>query len=152
MTYEIRPPTAEDIQHVADHMRQADVLEVAASHGHTPLQALVTSIHESDHAFCSVLDGVPLCIYGFVYDEDSDRAGVWLLGTDDLAKHRRLFLKESRRIVDSWGQHFGTMFNFVDPQHTAALRWLKWLGFERLPAERRGVAGAPAVLLSRTRV
>lgn len=35
MTLTYRSPTASDILHVAENMRQEDILEVAASHGHT---------------------------------------------------------------------------------------------------------------------
>lgn len=149
MTLQYRPPTPEDIAYVAANMRDADVLEVAASHGHTPLQALTTSIHESDMAFCAVVDGTPICIFGFACDEDEERAAVWLLGTDDILKHRRLFLRESRRIVGEWAKCFGQMFNWVDRENAVALRWLSWLGFEHVLVKSHGVANQPFVFVSR---
>lgn len=56
MTLTYRSPTASDILHVAENMRQEDILEVAASHGHTPLQALAFAVTASDRSFAAMQD------------------------------------------------------------------------------------------------
>lgn len=81
MTLTYRSPTASDILHVAENMRQEDILEVAASHGHTPLQALAFAVTASDRSFAAMHDGSPVCIFGFSQHAEGI-ASVWLLGTD----------------------------------------------------------------------
>lgn len=54
----------------------------------------------------------------------------WLLGSDLVSRHRRAFLAESRRLVAHWLTWFDSLRNVVDARHGAAIRWLRWLGFE----------------------
>lgn len=150
MTLTYRRPTSDDIAFVADHMRQDDVLEVAASHGHTPLQALVYAITESDRCYAAVHDGIVLCIFGYARFDGA--AGVWLLGTDYLVspKSRRVFLRETLRITDRWAGKFTFLFNFVDAQAATTLRWLRWLGFREVCTfDEFGAAKVPFVLVEK---
>ncbi len=150
MTLTYRRPTADDIAFVADHMRQDDVLEVAASHGHSPMNALVYAVTASDRCYTAVHDGIPLCIFGYARYENA--AGVWLLGTDHLVspKSRRVFLRESRRITDRWVGKFNLIFNFVDAKAATTRRWLRWLGFTEVHTfDNFGTAQVPFVLVEK---
>jgi len=152
MTLTYRSPTASDILHVADNMRQEDILEVAASHGHTPLQALAYAVTASDRSFAAVHDGETVCIFGFTQHAEGI-ASVWLLGTDALVAptFRRVFLREARRITGEWARTFGCIFNFVDVNAEHTRRWLAWLGFtERGVVPKYGVAAAPFVRVIKT--
>lgn len=124
-----RSPTQEDIEHVAANMRDVDVLEVAASGGRTPLLALVDSVNESTVSLTAVFDGVPVALFGFVYDEISDKAAVWMLCTHDVYKHRSTFLRESVRILNGWLPLAEELYNFVAVDNDITRRWLKLAGF-----------------------
>ena len=54
---------------------------------------------------------------------------IWLLATDGLLPHSRLFLEESREWVESRARRF-VLWNYVDARNAAHIRWLKWLGAE----------------------
>lgn len=57
----------------------------------------------------------------------------WLLGSDLVRVHRRVFMVESRRLVAHWLTLFDALRNVVDARYAAAIRWLRWLGFEISP-------------------
>ena len=102
MTLTYRSPTASDILHVAENMRQEDILEVAASHGHTPLQALAFAVTASDRSFAAMHDGSPVCIFGFSQHAEGI-ASVWLLGTDALTSYREV-LRAQLAEADAWAE------------------------------------------------
>jgi len=145
---EYRNPTTDDILTVARNMRAADVHEVAAAGGRTPLQALVDSVQESDASFVACLDGEPVCIFG-CSQESETRGVVWLLGTDAMVKNLRLFAPESRRLLDEWADCFGTIYNYVDASNMVALRWLTRMGFKPLLQLPYGPAKLPFFLMER---
>ena len=152
MSLTYRSPTASDILHVAENMPQEDILEVAASHGHTPLQALAYAVTASHRSFAAVWMGVPVCIFGFA-EHAEGIASVWLLGTDALVAPpvRRVFLREARRITDEWAAAFGTIFNYVDVNAATSRRWLGWLGFRESGVEPAyGFAKTPFVQVIKT--
>lgn len=123
-----REPTADDITSIAERMRVADVMEVAASHGHTPLQALEHCIADATNAFTAVIDGVPEGIFGVTH-RGGMSAEVWMLGTDGLVKDPELFRAQTSAILDSWASIFPVMHNFVDDENEVSKRWLKSVGF-----------------------
>ncbi|WP_295842529.1 hypothetical protein [uncultured Xanthomonas sp.] len=152
MSLTYRSPTASDILHVAANMRQEDILEVAASHGHTPLQALAYATTASHRSFAAVWMGVPVCIFGFT-EHAEGITSVWLLGTDDLVSPavRRVFLREARRITSEWADTFGCIFNYVDVHAEHTRKWLAWLGFIEHGIEPEyGFAAAPFVRVIKT--
>lgn len=130
MTIKYRSPTEGDILSVARRMRAADVNEVFASCGVSPIVAITESILNSDICFTALFDGEPEVIFGLVQHPTHDAAVVWLLGTDAVRKNAREFLEESRSIVDGWASIYPVLFNAVDARNTVSRRWLKWLGFE----------------------
>lgn len=148
MTPVYRSPTREDIEHVAANMRDSDVLEVAASGGRTPLLSLVDSINESTISMTAVFDGVPVAIFGFVYDEVSDKAGVWMLCTNDVHKHRQAFFKESVRILAGWLPLATELYNFVAMDNRMTRRWLKEVGFVESEPMPYGPMGHPFARVS----
>lgn len=150
MTTTFRPATSEDITFVAEHMRQEDVLEVGASAGCGPLQALAMSVIESDRAYTAIINGVPACIFGFCQMDDA--TCVWLLGTDYLVHEGlREFLVNSRAILDRWASTFGLLYNAVDVNNAKSRRWLRWCGFkEQRVIPEYGEARLPFIMMTRT--
>lgn len=141
-TVTYRPPTEDDIVSVADRMRVADVMEVAAASGHTPLQALLAAVSTSTFSFTAVIDGNPEGIFGVV-SRGGLGAEVWMLGTDDLVKDPALFLSETSRILDGWAEEFAVLHNFVDDENHVAKAWLERAGFTLSAPRPYGVGQLP---------
>ncbi|CUA90935.1 hypothetical protein Ga0061061_1171, partial [Chelatococcus sambhunathii] len=53
----------------------------------------------------------------------------WMLGTDDLARHSRWFLRNCGGMLDEMHGHFPTFYNFADERNEVHIRWLRWAGF-----------------------
>lgn len=132
MTGYTRPSTAQDVQLVADTMRQEDVAEVLAQSGFTPLQALMHCILHSKpcHSMIS-RHGHVMGMWGVVpVNEMSGR--IWMLGTQGMVddrQDRRQFLREARRILPQLHARYPVLFNHVDARNQIHIRWLRWMGF-----------------------
>ena len=66
----------------------------------------------------------------------------WLLGSQEQRKHVKTLLRASRAWMEEQKQIYPRLSNFVDADYPEAIRWLKWLGFDILPAEPIGNRGA----------
>lgn len=129
--YSVRPATLEDVAYVAEHMREDDRNEVLASSQRSPKEALEFSFQASRDPMAGCVDGVPACIFGVAeLSLVSDKASPWLLGTDELPKHARAFLRMSRAYVSNLKKQYAFLYNYVDVRNTNAVRWLGWLGFK----------------------
>lgn len=129
--YTIRPATEADVAYVAANMREADRAEVAASSRRSPEEALMFSFQASRDPLAGCVDDVPICVFGVAeLSIVSDRASPWMLGTDELPKHARAFLRMSRAYVSNLKKQYAFLYNYVDVRNTYAVRWLVWLGFK----------------------
>jgi len=124
-----RPSTANDAEILAPKLRKQDVVEVWASHGLSPLEALVTSYNNSSESHTIIAsDGEVIGMFGVV---DEGVVGIpWLLASDQLPQVAREFLPESRKWVERINQDYLVLTNYVDVRNTVARRWLRWLGFK----------------------
>lgn len=128
---EFRAVAPMPISYVADHMREADVVEVMASGGFTPYEALDISIAKSQFAAVAWVDDEPCAVYGLIVQDALSGVGVpWMLATENALKHRREFLKQSPGIITQMLNICPTLYNYVHAENTTSIRWLKWLGFE----------------------
>lgn len=129
--YSIRPATRADVGYLAGNLREADVNEIKASSGRAPFEAVVLSFLASRDPMVGCVDDVPVCIFGVAEASTiSDKASPWMLGTDDLPKHARAFLRMSRAYVQNLKRQYALLWNYVDARNTYAIRWLGWLGFK----------------------
>jgi hypothetical protein len=129
MMIQIVPATEAHARAMAPHLRAADADEVLAL-GFAPDDALVESVRASFEAWTALVDGRPMCMWGLTAPMIMDVVGVpWLLTTPEIERHRRAFLVGSRRMVAEMLAVFPRLENWVDPRHTKAVRWLRWLGF-----------------------
>lgn len=125
---EIVPATMAHIAHVAEHMRQADIDELAAC-GKTPQAVLSLGLIASEECYAGLIYGEPVCIFG-VRLENWKWSTPWLLGTDAIEKNRRIFMRESRLWFTEFAAKYGNLRNWVDVRNEKSIAWLKWLGFE----------------------
>lgn len=125
ITLTTRKASLKDIKYIASRLREADLAEVAASTGETATTALTHGYEIS--TICNTVvtsTGVPVAIYGVL-----DTGGVWMLGTDDMKKYARSFLKQCTGIIDDLNKQFPLLYSYVDARNTLHIRWLKWVGF-----------------------
>ncbi len=126
------PVTQAHVVDLAWRMRPADIAEVRASAGFSPLEAVEKSVACSSHCGALVVDGELLAIFG---------AGP-TNGTD-VEKHHRAFLQATRGIIAELLKDFAHLRNAIDARNTRALRWARWAGFTIEAAVPYGVEGVP---------
>lgn len=143
--YQIIKATEYHAAAVAATMRKADVDEVWAASRSTPYAALRKSMEFSHGEACTGLaDNIPICMFGMGRYTLLSQIGVpWLLGTDAIAKHGMHFLRTSKRYIEIQRKRYSLLLNYVDARHIIAIRWVRFLGFELLPAKPIGVDRMP---------
>lgn len=122
--------TEEDARELAPLLRVEDRQEVQAL-GVAPLEGLLQSLAGALEAWTYRVDGQIVCMAGITPRSLIGRTGVpWLLGSELVGQHRRIFMAETRRMVDHWLTLFDVLSNVVDVRYEGAIRWLRWLGFD----------------------
>lgn len=140
----IVPATWEHVGVVAAAMRAADVAEVWASSRSTPYEALKHGMDTSSLVWTGTIDDEPICIFGVAPLSLLGGIGVpWLLGTDAVERHQRIFLRHCRPVVADMLSVYNHLVNFVDERNTVSQRWLRWLGFALDEPEPFGPDGLP---------
>ena len=130
MIYSLAIATPEDLEFIAANMDPADVAEVWAMGRKTPLEALKASAAVSREALVGLADDTPICAFGIGQRTLMDNVGIpWLLGTPEIRKHPKIFLRASKNWVRQAARRYTRLENYVDARHTRAVKWLKWLGF-----------------------
>jgi hypothetical protein len=135
-----RPAVEDDVPFIADRMREADRLEVAAM-GLTPRGALRWSMELSDYVWTGLIDGTPSMMFGCGKSLTASTAQVWALGTDECTKAPREMLVYGRKFLKMMLDIYPEMYNFCDARYAAAHRWLRKLGFTVGEPEPYGLKG-----------
>lgn len=127
----VRDSLKEDINPIASNIRQSDKNEIWKSHRHSPQDALNVAFSESILCFTVTKDGIPIAMFGCVPNMLlSDKASVWLLGTDKLTEIQTKFIRLSKKFIGVMLEHYSYLYNFVDVDNYDSRRWLKWCGFK----------------------
>ena len=131
---EILPATAKDVDYLAIHMRRSDKREIDAFSGNRARFALEAGI-ASGEAYTAHYNGVPVLMFGVTSNDNIDNSGVpWMLVTNKMDIPPRIILMASKNIVANMQHMYYYLENYVDVRNVAAIKWLKWLGFEFAPA------------------
>src|SRR5262245_29945288 len=80
----IRTALREDLSKIAENLRHEDAMEVMASHGHSPMQALTYSFESAEKAFSYLYKGKPVMLFGVSSTENKDFGSVWCLAAEEL--------------------------------------------------------------------
>lgn len=121
-------PIPDDLSWV--RLRPADEAECAVA-GLTGADAVRMSAEGALEAHMVSIDGEPVAFWG--YASRSILAPVaygWLLTLPAIDAHGRLLARVSIRVVDYILQKYSTLVVQTHWQHSTAVRWLEWLGFE----------------------
>lgn len=126
----VRPCQPGDVEHVAAHMREADVDEVWASSASRPLEAVARSVENSEKVWTLVYGDEPVAIFGVVRKSYLSNVGVpWLLGTSKIVDHVPAFLRLSKVYIPIMADGYARLENYVDFRNKLSIRWLQWMGF-----------------------
>ena len=116
-----------DAELLAPRLRAADRQEIAAASGEHPLTALHHGFSLSEPAF--TIEG-PDGLAGMFGVVPSGQIGVpWLLGSDDIRKHRREFLERAPLWFKAVSCTYAHLANWIDERNELHIRWIRWLGF-----------------------
>ena len=120
------------LNYLQNNMRDADVRECMI-HGATPFRALMAGIREpNSESFTVMIDGQPSFIFGCNPIMDNMIGKIWALGTYDIYKVQRKFLKWCVPVVDYFQNKYYQLENVVPADHKHTIDWLEFLGFELL--------------------
>jgi len=135
----IVPATMEHAQRLV--LREQDAAELAAL-GINQEDGLRAALARAVWAETYLIGGEPAAIVGLGRSALLGGHGVpWLLTGPAVERHKKLFLRESRRQVARMLAEVRPLVNWVHADYRRAVRWLEWLGFELDPP--RTLNGAP---------
>ena len=131
MNWRIIPAIPAHIPPIAANLREADQLEIWASHRRTPHEALHVSLAHAELAWTALVNEIPSIMWGVgrVGTLLAPTGSPWLLATPDIHLVERPFLRLNRVYIARMLELFPRLENHVHAANTASLRWLRWCGF-----------------------
>lgn len=123
----------DDVPLLAPKLRAEDVEEIAKFSGLDAEAALSASLANSKIAL-ALRDkaGAPVTLLGIGWAA-FPRAGLaWMLSSREIEKVGLVFLEIGRNSLGNLMQGHDVISNYVHEKNTVSLRWLRWLGFEKL--------------------
>jgi hypothetical protein len=118
------------IEHVAEHMRAADVKECRVLGDLSPRDALERSVTAPGDCWTAMFDGEPSAIFGVSTDTimGGGIGTAWLLGSTRLERDWRAFARASRPVLAEIMMRYPVVSNVMLAENILCVRWLKWLG------------------------
>lgn len=129
MSVLVRGSVEEDIKEVASKLRHEDSIEVVAQGYSSPELGIEESYARSTVRFTLEKDGKAIAMFGLIPTTIlGDKAGVWLLGTEDVSTVKKSFCRYSRKVIKYFISQYPILFAQVDGRYEKTHRWLAWLG------------------------
>jgi hypothetical protein len=129
----IRDATQADVDHVATHLRAADVVELRAAGHADPAERVRQGWKAADWTKAVLVDGVPAILYGVAPTTIKGCGSPWMLATNGIYAIKQEFILGSVVEVDRMRQAYRVLINMIHHKNAVSLRWLKWLGFKINP-------------------
>jgi len=127
----VRDATMRDAFAMAPHMRESDKQEIWVSNHISPENALIAGVINSVVCMTIEKDEKPIVMFGVVPQTLlGNVASIWMLGTDDIHKVQRTFLRHSPEFIDYMLGFYPYLFNYIDIRNKESLLWLKYCGAE----------------------
>lgn len=123
-------------------MRTADVEEMRAA-GFTPKDGLLYARKASSIAMAVLFRGKVAAMVGAIPSPEEGVADMWMVSSHEVTKRKRLFLKASLMTLPVFLNFYAELRATVDARYQAALRWVRWLGFEVADAAPWGPQSLP---------
>lgn len=132
----VRKARASDCEALAPKIKQEDIDEIKASDNVTPLEGLKGPMSIEGNKTYSIIgteeEGI-IGMFGTVPSIDNPDFGIiWMLGSNDIQKHAKQFLKECPKWIEEASKDYKYVFNFIDVRNQTSRLWLKWLGFKEI--------------------
>ncbi|POP42154.1 hypothetical protein CHU32_21130 [Superficieibacter electus] len=141
---QIVPATASHIEEILPRVRAADAEEFAATNGWSVRRVLETGLRTSTFCCAGLVNGRVVTVFGVAPGSMIGGYGIpWLVGTDELEKYQRTFLRRCGKVVNAMLTVYPYLENYVDARNHVAKSWLHWLGFNIEDAAPYGVNGLP---------
>ena len=117
------------INYLQNNLRDSDVRECMI-HGATPFRALMAGIREPNaETYVVIVNDKPAWIFGCNPILDNMIGKIWLLGTYDIYKMQRKFLRWCIPVVEYFQSKYYQLENVVPAAHNKTLQWLNYTGF-----------------------
>lgn len=116
------------IKEIAENMRRIDAFELNAIGCADIEDGIRQSIAASVVTMFMTAEDKPICIFGISKEVYEQGRVIWCLGTDDVDKHKKSFVRHSAEILKWWGSQYGRMFNYVSADNKKSIAWLKRMG------------------------
>ncbi len=130
--YPIVKAKVSHVDYLQNNLRDADVRECII-HGATPFRALMAGIREPNgESYTVMVDKKPALMFGCNPIYSNMIGKIWALGTYDIEKIQRKFLKWCNPVVDYYQKQYYQLENVVPADHANTLSWLDFVGFEIL--------------------
>jgi hypothetical protein len=138
---EFRAPQPGDAAAVAADLRDADLAEIIAA-GLDDVEGVIQEgIDHSALCWTATVNGRPVMVFGV---REWDGCGApWLLGTEELLRHKGAVIGQAPAYIDLMLQAFPVLINHVHAKNDKAVRWLKRVGFKLAAPEPHPVTGEP---------
>ena len=123
-----KKPVADEL--VKD-LRSIDQFEIEGL-GFTTQQGVVASFYETTPVYVARAkdSGRLMCCWGLQIIDGQDKMTyiIWALGTDELERFKKTFVKDAKEILDRWMDYYGELTNTVAVCNIKSIRWLKSMG------------------------
>lgn len=126
---QLEQATVEHAYELAETMRPEDAAEALAWTGEGPLQSVLHCLESSSAAWTVLVGGEVLCLCGVAPSRTPGRGIAWMLSSEQILRHRRPFIRVSRRVVSMMLELYPVLVNAVDARYWLSIRWLQWMGF-----------------------
>ena len=144
MLGDIVPATRTHALMMAPHVRAAEVREIAASDGITPVRLLIREVENSISAWSWLVDGEVACMFGVRSPTLLDGTSYpWFISTALVETHARQFARACKALLPELLAAHPRLSGMVDARYTLSVRWLEWLGATISSPEPWGVSGVP---------
>lgn len=127
----LRPSVSEDVEFLANRLREEDIEEVFASNNR-PFDALSHGLAVSTPCYTLVdRSGVPIGMMGITKGSYTNSGIIWLLGTKGIEDNSMAFLRNSKPVLDQLFTNtgYGLLYNYTYVKNELHHKWLRWLGF-----------------------
>lgn len=125
----IRRPTQADLDFIADHIREDDLIEVKAMGGRTIKECFSAIPNIEQTSWVWEYENKVMCIFG-VNPIGHQRGIIWMLATEFFEDKFMIFASGCKNVFEDMIAPFNYVFNYVYSKNEKSINWLGWLGFK----------------------
>lgn len=124
----IQKASPKAVRYIAENLRPADLKELKALKGPdaNPLEVLLRDTEGTDECYVGLGEN-PLVLFG-IRRYTSSSAFIWAVGTPEVSRYSRRFLKGSRQVIKHWfetSNDLQILANYTHAENSEHHRWLR---------------------------